>query len=281
MYAIDISKQITCTRFGLMKQVDRWDTVGEKNVTKNMFILLIEGTAVFCLNGTPYHLKQGDMLLIPANTPYTTETSSFCSYYFCHFRCNVMESEFPDDWIRKPYSFSQDLEPIDYDYIYLPTHMELGKHFNRIHHRLINCEEYRMHGTHTGRLLLDTEFYRILLTLAEIVEYQQQAVHPSTLGKIHLYIKQNLTKPLSLQTICKDCNISPSYVERLFKKYMGCTVTEYINNEKLYFACELIRSAHLNLTEIAAYLGYSDVSYFSRRFKRKFGKSPSQMFPKK
>ena len=42
MYAIDISKQITCTRFGLMKQVNRWDTVGEKLVTKNMFILLIE-----------------------------------------------------------------------------------------------------------------------------------------------------------------------------------------------------------------------------------------------
>lgn len=54
------------------------------------------------------------------------------------------------------------------------------------------------------------------------------------------------------------------------------TVTEYINNEKLYYACELIRNTSMNISEIADYLGYSDVFYFSKLFKKKFGISPSR-----
>ncbi len=281
MYTLDISQPINCTRFGLMKQVRQWDTTGTKHVTKNMFILLTEGSADFCVDGTNRHLESGDVLIIPANTPYTTTTPDFCSYYFCHFLGQLTPCEFFSDQIRQQRSPSSDLEPIVYDKIYLPAYLALDKHFNRIHHRMINCEEYRSHGTHVGRLLFNAEFYKILLTVAEIIEFQQQISFPSTLERITRYIKQNLTKPLGLKTICKDCNISPSYVERLFKKHLNMTVTEYINTEKLYFACELISSSNLNLTEIAAYLGYSDVSYFSRRFKRKFGKSPSQMFPKK
>ena len=64
-------------------------------------------------------------------------------------------------------------------------------------------------------------------------------------------------------------------------KHLNMTVTEYINSEKMYYACELIQSTPLNLSQISTHLGYSDVSYFSRIFKKKFGKAPSKLFPKK
>ncbi len=282
MHSLDITMPIHCYRFGLMKQVKQWDTTGEKTITKNLFIMLTEGSACFCVNGQECHLQVGSVLIIPAHTPYTTATEDFCSYFYFHFSGAMEPCPFPIERIQQPRSFSQDLAPIEYDRIYLPHFITLERDFNRIHHRLINCTEYASHGTHAGRLLLNNEIYKILLTIAEIVELEQkQNTLPLTLDKIILYIRKNLTKPLSLKNICDNCNISPSYVERLFKKHLGMTVTEYINTEKLYFACELIRSSQLNLTEIAAYLGYSDVSYFSRRFKRKFGKSPSQMFPRK
>jgi AraC-like DNA-binding protein len=79
--------------------------------------------------------------------------------------------------------------------------------------------------------------------------------------------------------LCRACEISESYAERLFKKHFGITATEYIHNEKLYYACELLRNTGLNISAIADYLGYTDVFYFSRRFKRKFGVSPTKMFP--
>lgn len=56
------------------------------------------------------------------------------------------------------------------------------------------------------------------------------------------------------------------------------TATEYINSVKLYYACELLRNTNMNISETAFYLGYSDVSYFSKRFKKLFGRSPGEYF---
>ena len=124
------------------------------------------------------------------------------------------------------------------------------------------------------------EFYKVLLLIAELVELDQKESIPSSLERIIIYIKKNLTHPISLTTLCNECSISVSYAERLFRKHLNMTITEYINTEKLYYACELIQSTPFNLSQISAYLGYSDVSYFSRIFKKKFGKSPSKLFPK-
>lgn len=65
----------------------------------------------------------------------------------------------------------------------------------------------------------------------------------------------------------------------MFKKHLNVTVTEYIHSQKLSYACELPRNTSLNVSEVADYLGYSDVFYFSKRFKRKYGIPPTKMFP--
>ena len=174
-------------------------------------------------------------------------------------------------------NFSFELPEAAHDRIFFETRTSVSNHFNKIYNSIISCTEYNAHGTHAGRLLLDTEFLKILLMVGEITELNNQTkTIPSSLERMIVYIKKNLTRPLGLSDVAANCKLSPSYASRLFKKHLNKTVSEFINDEKLFFACELLESTNLNISEIADYLGYGDVFYFSKIFKKKFGKSPSK-----
>lgn len=278
MYSLDISHALNCSRFGRMEQVSGRKMVDMKTEDENIFIMLTEGVACFCVDGVEQRLEQGSVLLIPAHTPYTADTDDFFSCYYCHFSGQMEPCEIPMQQLRQPKSFEPGLTPVDDLHICLPAVTALEEHVNRIRRWLIQCTEYAASGTHAGRLLINTEFYKILLTLSDMIEQKQQVSVPSTINRILLYIRQNLTQPLGLRHICEAFRLSPSYVERIFKAHLNMTVTEYINDEKMRLACELIQSSPLNLTQISKRLGYGSVSYFTRRFKRKFGQSPTQMF---
>ena len=102
--------------------------------------------------------------------------------------------------------------------------------------------------------------------------------HCRIIEKMRLYIRKNITRNLTLEEISSNCSISTSYASRIFKKHTNITIKEYINNEKLYYARELLQNTSMNISEISNYLGYCDAFYFSTLFKRKFGKSPKQFF---
>lgn len=278
MYVLDISHAINCSRFGRTEQVRYREMTDVKTEEENLFIMLTEGTACFCVDGVEWRLRQGSVLLIPAHTPYTANTDDFFSCYYCHFSGQMEECRRVSKRLRKEKSFESGPAPVDDSYIYLPAVTMLEEQTNRILHWLIQCTEYAASGTRIGRLLINAEFYKILLTLSDMIEREEQTSVPSTIHRIQLYIRRNLTQPLGLRHICEVFRLSPSHVERLFKTHLNMTVTEYINDEKMRLACELIQSSPLTLTQISKRLGYSSVSYFTRRFKRKFGQPPTKMF---
>lgn len=278
MYAFDISRMVQCYQFGRMKQKNGWERTDVHSIAKNLLVFLIDGQAEFYVDGVAYTLQAGDVLIIPARTPYRAFTGDFCEYYFYHFDGQIKEAELPI-LPPVPLQFSFNLPKRTDSYIYFPAFTATGTKSRHIYNSIIACTEHHARGTHTGQKLLECEFLKILLRLAEITERaQQDHPLPSALNRMIIHIKKSLTQPLGLEEICRAVGISPSYASRLFKQYMNTTVTEYINSEKLYYACELMTETGMNLTEIAEYLGYCDVSYFSKRFKRKFGKAPSVMF---
>lgn len=276
MYFLDISKAIHCYRFGRMKQKKGWERSDFRSIEQNLFVFLIDGQADFQVAGRDYALQTGDVLIIPANTKYKAHTEDFCEYYFYHFDGEIGQGEQPPH-SPLPRRFSFDLPIIDDPCIYFADHTQTAQDFRRLYNSVIACIDYHARGSHTGQMLLECEFLKILLMLADIGEQQQNSGTPTALSRMIVFIKKNLTRPLGVEDICADCGISPSYAGRLFKKHMNMTVTEYINSEKLYYARELISDTGMNLSEIADYLGYCDVYYFSKRFKRKFGKSPSAL----
>ncbi len=276
MYALDVSKPISCYRFGRMKQKKGWERPDYRSIEHNLFVLLIDGQADFTLQGRVEQMHTGDVLIIPANTSYKAYTPDSCEYFFLHFDGTITDSTFPA-LPPLPRRFSFDLPDKGEERIYFAACTSVGAEFRRIYNNIIACIEYHARGTYAGRRMLECEFLKILLTLCDIAERAQRSSLPKNLDSILVYIQKNLTRPITIEDICQHSQLSASYVGRLFKNHLGTTVTEYINSEKLYYACELINDTGMNLTEIAAYLGYCDVYYFSKRFKRKFGKSPSAL----
>lgn len=84
------------------------------------------------------------------------------------------------------------------------------------------------------------------------------------------------SETINLGELAKQMGISKEYLSRLFKQHEGVPIVEYILNVKIEAACNMLRYSDRQVNEIADYLNFGSLSYFSRIFKKKKGVSPRQ-----
>ncbi len=97
-----------------------------------------------------------------------------------------------------------------------------------------------------------------------------------TLDQLLDYLDNNIQGHVTLEQICRDNLIGRSVLQSLFSAKYGCGVIEYFTRLKIDMAKQLVRNNHMNFTQIADYLGYSSIHYFSRQFKKVTGMTPSE-----
>ena len=90
------------------------------------------------------------------------------------------------------------------------------------------------------------------------------------------YISENLGGDLSVKALCSALHTSKNVLYRDFRAAMGCTVNEYITNERIALAKKLLVSTNKSLSEIAYAIGLDNPTYFPKLFKKHTGKNPSQ-----
>jgi len=88
------------------------------------------------------------------------------------------------------------------------------------------------------------------------------------------YLSERMREDVSLSSLAAHFGYSPSYVARLFRVHLGTTVSAYRNDLRLTHAYRLLLDTDLRVGEIAEVCGFSDIYYFSRLVKRRFGLSP-------
>lgn len=90
------------------------------------------------------------------------------------------------------------------------------------------------------------------------------------------YIDENYMKPITIDELAECVNLSKHYFMRFFKKYMGMTCIEYINDYRLNIAANHLINTGMQITEIAEMIGITNLSYFNRIFKKKFNMTPKE-----
>ncbi|WP_437369814.1 helix-turn-helix transcriptional regulator [Maribacter litoralis] len=87
-------------------------------------------------------------------------------------------------------------------------------------------------------------------------------------------IKRKPEYPYTVTDLSKEYGLSPTKLQEGFKVMEGTTVTNFIRNERLILAEELIKTSDMNISEIVYSIGFTSRSYFSKIFRNKYNCTP-------
>jgi len=93
---------------------------------------------------------------------------------------------------------------------------------------------------------------------------------------IDSYIDENISRRISLDDIASCCGLSARHANRLFTKEYGVPIGKHVQEKRLKIARREVEGTARQIKEIALDLGYDDVSYFNRIFKKTFGMTPME-----
>jgi transcriptional regulator GlxA family with amidase domain len=88
------------------------------------------------------------------------------------------------------------------------------------------------------------------------------------------WLREHSGASVSVKSLAQELGLTMRTFNRRFKQATGITATDYLQNQRLNNAKELLRTSNLAIAEVAEQCGYQDVSYFCSRFKRVMGQSP-------
>ncbi|MFA9464890.1 MAG: AraC family transcriptional regulator [Velocimicrobium sp.] len=90
------------------------------------------------------------------------------------------------------------------------------------------------------------------------------------------FIAENYNTSISLEEVSGMIGFNPAYFSTLFKKETGKNFTEYITEIRVQNAKQIIVKTNMDISDVAVEVGYSDLKYFSKLFKKITGVSPSE-----
>ena len=88
------------------------------------------------------------------------------------------------------------------------------------------------------------------------------------------FIYSNLHKRITLEMLADEVKLSPNYLSTVFKKETGMSVSEYINEQKIETAKNMLEYSDYSPSEISEILAFPSQSYFTERFGKATGTTP-------
>ncbi|NRD78297.1 response regulator [Bacillus sp. BRMEA1] len=147
----------------------------------------------------------------------------------------------------------------------------------------------KVKGIFAHQLFIDSKSVEMSIQATEslngLIEWMQYMVKKATgyvktleesrsvVLQVQTYIRQNLEHNLSREEIANLVHLNPDYLNRIFKKETGYTVSEFITNERIGLAKQLLTNTDLSITTVAASVGFT-LPYFSKIFKKFTNETP-------
>ena len=139
-------------------------------------------------------------------------------------------------------------------------------------------------STHYAQLIENTRTVKQSVGLQEdmirdfckLVKHHSLSQYSYYVGQAITMVQYDLTADLKLKTIAEKLNVNSSYLSTLFHKEVGCTLTDYINKQRIAHSIRLLQLTSKHIQDISAECGFQDVNYFIKLFKKQTGTTPSR-----
>jgi len=101
-------------------------------------------------------------------------------------------------------------------------------------------------------------------------------VNVNRLAHVAQYINKHLHRNLQIRELADEACMSEPNFYRTFKQTFGMTAVDYINQQRIALASQLLRTTNRCLGDISVECGFNNLTYFMKLFRRKIGFSPTQ-----
>lgn len=144
--------------------------------------------------------------------------------------------------------------------------------------RLLRCLRTPLESEALGRSLVNEITYRALLGKhgSALYSLTQHDSHYARIAKVLTSIHQDYMKPLTVEMLAENSNMSVSSFHRTFKQVTGESPLQYLKKIRLTKAKSLIINDGIRAGKAANLVGYESASQFSREFKRYFKVAPTE-----
>lgn len=241
--------------------------------------LITTGSGQHKIDLKPFNVEEGDIIIVKPFALHSIEqiNNNKMTWDTMVFNLNMLNSALTDGCLIKYFAplFNNENElPMiikkdssGYDEIYSTIK------------KIFYCYKEKSYGF---ELELKSLFFHLFYTIYSnklVKEKKVSSISKETSIKIKSilqFIHKNYNKDLSISEIASTCNFSEYHFMRFFKKYIGMTCIEYINNYRLEIASSLLSKSEKSILDISFEVGFNSVSYFNKVFKKKYSITPKE-----
>lgn len=242
-------------------------------------IKIIKGKYIVNINLKEYVVEEGDIVILKSCTLHSFkqyENEKMASKTIM-FDLSMLNSNVTDACSIKYFTPFLD-NKVSYPTILKPSDKGYKNIKNCIDKLFLCYEEKNEFFEIQLKSYLFELFYILFKECFEIHDYSTKIKDDTTndIKAILEYIKINYMNPISIKDLANVVNFSEHYFMRFFKKYMGMTCVDYINEYRLNIATNLLETTDMSIMEIAVKVGVNNISYFNKIFKKKFNLTPKE-----
>lgn len=254
-----------------------------RNLDSSVIILGRKGTVLLEEEGELLEVRPSRMILLTAGRLHqgAKPIESQSSYYWLHFTLPtlpmLLSSDEVDPILNNKIVTNQRLT----DAALIPQQLDLidGDRISLLFRELLNEQEHPCFTKWRFQLL----FQNLIIKITEEAINSYQPPETLSAGSSLVYavvsdITSRLTDPnLSIKEIADNLQHNPDYVGRQFKAVLGMSVGEYILQQRILLAEQLLQESHQKITKIATQCGFSSIRHFLRQFQKERGMTPSEL----
>lgn len=132
-------------------------------------------------------------------------------------------------------------------------------------------------GAVTSYAELEASLFELLEDIYRWFDAPKESLTEQSIYWAASYIRQHYQENITLEQMAGKLFLSPSYFSRQFKQHIGEGFAMFLTRVRMEHAHNLLASGKLSVAQVAKQVGYSDPSYFSTVYKKRFGVSPQQV----